>query len=1610
MATHVQGIHRALALMLIGILLPTGAAYAETIIDTDVTTDTTWDLPGSPYLLTTSISVRSTSAIHGDYVTLTIEPAVQVVFQSGSALTIGTDEVGYHGGALRAEGTELDSIFFTSEVDEEWGGIQFLNSTKDSRTTLDYCSIKYGSSLGSVRIDDASPSVSHSSISDGYGNGILITGTSLPSIYDCTVSGNAGHGLLAEGGEARPTAWSNQFTNNTLYALSLHAAAVGSLYENMADENGTDLILLNGDVQTNATWPFTSIPYHVSATLSVKHSDGSGTEHALLTIDPEVVVAFAAGTGLVIGTDSDGQYLGAVAAIGTSQDPVVFTSDEAETTKTAGYWAGISCRNGSVDLGTRFEHCVVEYAGSGGGFCIGVDQASPAVVSSELAYSSQDGMLITGDSEPTVSDSWIHGHLRDGLHAEDATARPGAEGNTFEANAGFGLRLHASGSGNLGLNIFVDNGDDRIGISGTVNQDVTWPAMGVSYHALTDIQVMHSLSSGGARATLTLLPGTQVEFAAGKGLEIGADQAGGYLGALDARGTELSPIIFTSAEPESTRQAGDWKGLWFRNGTVDLYTLMERCVVEYGGYVEGTGVGANIEITDASPTVVSSVIRHSSGDGVILAGTSHSAINTNVIEGSGRHGLFSQSARTWPHAADNEFLSNSEYPINIHVATPTNIGSNSVSNNGVERIALTGGTIEQDATWPNTPIPYHVLDNTVVQIPSGGSGNTTLLVEPGTLVEFAESAGLEIGTARAGALQAVGTPDEPIHFTSIEAPGGRRRGYWRGLFLNGETQDEATRLAHLSLTGGGSDALGANLTVQSVAPAELSFLSLTGGPGFGLKSSQGRILPQHLTIEGNSAGGYEHSGADISEASVTWWGDSSGPSGEGPGGGQSVGPNIVYEPWAAEPLRGNFFLSNVDVSPKIFNPNGGAATFQAQLSEPADWEITIRDSSSAMVRTFSGSGGSIDESWDGHVGLRQAVEDGEYTYVLAATSVANPERTASLAGRVTVNTLVPLAAIASPTSFGYEANEIPILGTAADDSLLYYVVEYGVAEYPLEWTIIAQDSVTVVDGLLAVWDATGVEDPRYTLRLTVWNQQDYTATHSTLIDVLSVYDLMHTVSPFSPNGDHVLEESEVTAELTHEADWTLYLRDEVQAVRRTISGYGTSISAVWDGKDGQTETLPDGPYAYEIQIFHAVSGSTATSHSGEIVLDNTPPFVEVTSIPGDGYVSGAFDILGTADDLHFVSYAVMYGAGESPGTWTTLQSSTSYPVVDSVLAHWSVFPVTNGDYTLRVEANDLAGNEAVNDIPIVVDNIRITDIRVAPVFFNPHTYETSDILYTLDRACDVTIELWRYDNDSLIHLLLDGEPRPSGENAEAWDGRGGDGQVSALDVHIYKIFATNALGRQGRYDPVYTPGGVDIWNAGVSSGQFDPFRGDGCIVDYDLLAPAWTTIKVGVENAADPTRTLTADEPRRRWGNAEEWDGRTDGGGFDTPGARVVFAWTTILPENAIVLQDLRQGVGDVRADPYAFYTKYGGATTISYTIGYDGLVTLQVRNPADEVVRTLEDNEPKLAGTHSIVWDGKDDEDRVLSTAGDYGIIVSVADSVSTAIGSRRGNVVIFQ
>ncbi|MCP4684703.1 MAG: hypothetical protein GY867_04565, partial [bacterium] len=237
--------------------------------------------------------------------------------------------------------------------------------------------------------------------------------------------------------------------------------------------------------------------------------------------------------------------------------------------------------------------------------------------------------------------------------------------NNITHNGAYPIRIGADMR--VSDNTFTGNGVEAVEVvTEEVKSNTTWSNNIPAYIVSGEITVRHSnwTSSGNSFVTLTIEAGVAVRFAPGAGLTIGKPYYSnnpshnyGYYGALSAKGTTDAPITFTSNADGPA--PGDWKGIYIGHHAKDDHTIVEFCVVEYGGAVNN----ANIRLYHAKPVIRYSTIRNSSHAGILA--DSSGCNGANILCNNFRdnhHGVHTKN-NARPILNDNNFLRNLQYGV-----------------------------------------------------------------------------------------------------------------------------------------------------------------------------------------------------------------------------------------------------------------------------------------------------------------------------------------------------------------------------------------------------------------------------------------------------------------------------------------------------------------------------------------------------------------------------------------------------------------------------------------------------------------------------------------------------------------------------------------------------------------------------------------------------------------------------------------------------------------------------------------------------------------------------------------------------------------------------------
>ena len=630
---------------------------------------------------------------------------------------------------------------------------------------------------------------------------------------------------------------------------------------------------VSGTIITNTTWTLAGSPYILTGDLVV----ASGIT---LTVEPGAVVMGQGGTELKV--------RGHLQAVGTPTQPITFTS---ATDSGPHEWSGLVFDGGTGEL----HQVMVRYAGQNNsvlGTCTGSNITVRGVLTGEVRIESSqvisevgactpiypDYGLYVDNSRVIVSDTLFSNNGNSeydyGLYAIGASSVVTVTGSTFQNNPGWAVRVEAGNlhGATLRGNTFSNNGKNRVlVVGGSVADGARLMPTGLEGYELDDDVTIP------AEVTLTVEPDAVVMGQGGTELKI--------QGHLQAVGTVSQPITFTSATDSGPHE---WSGLVFDGGTGELHQVMVRYAGQNNS-VLGTCTGSNITVrgvltgevriessqvisevgactpiypdyglyVDNSRVIVSDTLFSNNGNseydyGLYAIGASSVVTVTgSTFQNNSGYGLYTtDSAAAW--VSDSTFSGNGSYPLRTEGSNlPRPLSGNTFSGNGADRVLVAGGTMAAGATLvPQSGLEGYELDDDLT-VPV----TATLTVEPGAVVMGQGGTELKVE----GHLQAVGTPTQPIIFTSATDSGPNQ---WSGLVFDGGT----AMLRHTTVRYGGDPNSvlegyhSSNILVRDVLDGEVRIESsqviseedsLGWSPDYGLYLTNSRVVVSNTLVSNN---------------------------------------------------------------------------------------------------------------------------------------------------------------------------------------------------------------------------------------------------------------------------------------------------------------------------------------------------------------------------------------------------------------------------------------------------------------------------------------------------------------------------------------------------------------------------------------------------------------------------------------------------------------------------------------------------------------------------------------------------------------------------------------
>ncbi len=724
--------------------------YLGTHVSGTISSDVTWTLADSPYIVTSTITIN-----HG--AVLTIEPGVTVKFNAGQSL--------YVNGTLVASRTIFTSSN-TNPVAGDWSTIQVGNGNVSDYGTLilDSCQIYYAShiqayngkatlintdltnlnyygvtieAMGTLNMSGGKITT-NSAWAATNGSGILANPNAHSSISGVTIL-NFQNGIQLNNNAK--TAISNISITSCNWPIVYNASAdlTAGGTNSFAGNTKTSVFMNFSSISDTLTLPVLNIPYYFSQGMTVNSS-------SQLIIGSNNILKFPDWTSLTVS--------GTLVANANPDESIYFTSykddnwggdtnmDGSATAPTSGIWYGIKFEDSSVDADCVMRRCNVRYAGANNTGGISMSNASPTIDECDLT-NNYFGVYMQYASNPIFNNNTIGSSQMTPI-AMSFEADPTMTNNvlSFSDNAYDAIGL-IGGTLTANATVKVRSVNSNPNITYLLLDQVTIPSgksltidKGIVIKAISDYWNPRRIIVDGS-LIVDATADNMVTFTSAK------DDNFGSPGDTNKDGTITSPAI------------GDWGGIIFNSGSTGL---LNYCRIKYASISNYTFTNcgnteylneAAVGTIDASPTISNCEFKD---------------LNYGI-----------SCYRASNPTISNNSMTNIKYtPICISGSSNPTISGITFTNVGWRAIGLLGGNVCLDGTIKKrdmagfTNITYVLLANMTV------NSGTYVNIEPGVVIKFNQWQDSYCGGYYGcsiyvdGGFKTYGTSNQNVVFTSIK--------------------------------------------------------------------------------------------------------------------------------------------------------------------------------------------------------------------------------------------------------------------------------------------------------------------------------------------------------------------------------------------------------------------------------------------------------------------------------------------------------------------------------------------------------------------------------------------------------------------------------------------------------------------------------------------------------------------------------------------------------------------------------------------------------------------------------------------------------------------------
>lgn len=347
-----------------GIVVTSGASLPEV----------RWRKLSLPYIVLGTIQVGSETGT-----TFIIDPGVMLYCGYEFEFGVGTGKKC----KVIIEGTETDKITFTSNQENpqkgDWRGFVF-SSELDTTSSLKHCVIEYPDFVNTT---DAA---------------IKIHNTSL-NINNCQIN------HVDIGFYCTENGYFQSFSGNTITAvqkgLIMHPNRIPTIGNTNTINAPLDVEIIDAFLTTDAVWP--PLNYFINTFFYI------GTENGCeLILQPGTNIEVMNGRAIYVGKYVDKP--GGLKAIGTTENPVIFTSEN--STPEAGDWEHIQFGPGTK-TGSVLDNCILEYAGEMlNKGAVSIENTNQPTIQNTLIRHSADFGIVTNNASPTFSNNTFENNAK----------------------------------------------------------------------------------------------------------------------------------------------------------------------------------------------------------------------------------------------------------------------------------------------------------------------------------------------------------------------------------------------------------------------------------------------------------------------------------------------------------------------------------------------------------------------------------------------------------------------------------------------------------------------------------------------------------------------------------------------------------------------------------------------------------------------------------------------------------------------------------------------------------------------------------------------------------------------------------------------------------------------------------------------------------------------------------------------------------------------------------------------------------------------------------------------------------------------------------------------